>query len=135
MGKTLEDTINMHSLCIATDAPYTFKWRDNSGKSTTDLTLNRWLKNVTVKTTIETIKTEHQTIEINTEGKDETIISNSKFKTKNANGAEWEESLKPYLKDYLSNMKDKKHHKVPKWILRWASVLVQIQQSSKQQEK
>ena len=57
MGKTLEDTINMHSLCIATDAPYTFKWRDNSGKSTTDLTLNRGLKNVTVKTTIETIKT------------------------------------------------------------------------------
>ena len=114
MGKTLEDTINMHSLSIATDAPYTFKRHDNSGKSTTDLTLTRGLKNVTVKTTIETIKTEHQTIEINTEGKDETIISNSKFITKNANGAEWEESLKPYLKDYLSNIKDKKHHKVPK---------------------
>ena len=110
MGKTLED-INIHSLSIATDAPYyilympymayTFKRCDNSGKSTIDLTLTRGLKNVKVKTTTETIKTEHQAIEINTEGKDETIISNPKFKTKNANGAEWKESLKPYLEDYL----------------------------------
>ena len=100
MGKTLED-INIHSLSIATDAPYTFKRCDNSGKSTIDLTLTRGLKNVKVKTTTETVKTEHQAIEINTEGKDETIISNPKFKTKNANGAEWKESLKPYLEDYL----------------------------------
>ena len=52
MGKTLEDIINRHSLNIATDAPYiyTFKRCDNSGKSTIDLTLNRGLKNVKVKT-------------------------------------------------------------------------------------
>ena len=56
MGKTLED-INIHSLSIATDAPYTFKRCDNSGKSTIDLTLTRGLKNVKVKTTTETIKT------------------------------------------------------------------------------
>ena len=104
MGKTLEDIINVHSLSIATDAPYTFKRHDNSGKSTTDLTLTRGLKNVKVKTAIKTIKTEHQTIEINTEGKDETIISNPKFKTKNANRAERKESLKPYLKDYLEEL-------------------------------
>ena len=102
MGKTLEDIINRHGLNIATDAPYTFKRRDNSGKSTIDLTLTRGLKNVKVKTKeIETIKTEHQAIEINIEGKDETIISSPKFKTKNANWAEWKESLKPHLEDYL----------------------------------
>ena len=85
LGKTLEDIIKRHGLSIATGAPYTFKQRDDSGKSTIDLTLNRGLKNVKVKTKeIETIKTEHQTIEINIEGNDETIISNSKFKTKNA---------------------------------------------------
>ena len=102
MGKTLEDIINRHGLNIATDAPYTFKRRDNSGKSTIDLTLTRGLKNVKVKTKeIETIKTEHQAIEINIEGKDETIISSPKFKTKNVNWAEWKESLKPHLEDYL----------------------------------
>ena len=102
MGKTLEDIINRHGLNIATDAPYTFKRRDNSGKSTIDLTLTRGLKNVKVKTKeIETIKTEHQAIEINIEGKDETIISSPKFKTKNANWAERKESLKPHLEDYL----------------------------------
>ena len=102
MGKTLEDIINRHGLNIATDAPYTFKRHDNSGKSTIDLTLSRGLKNVKVKTKeIETIKTEHQAIEINIEGKDETIISSPKFKTKNANWAEWKESLKPHLEDYL----------------------------------
>ena len=58
MGKTLEDIINRHGLNIATDAPYTFKRRDNSGKSTIDLTLTRGLKNVKVETKeIETIKT------------------------------------------------------------------------------
>ena len=63
MGKTLEDIINRHGLNIATDAPYTFKRLDNSGKSTIDLTLTRGLKNVKVKTKeIETIKTEHQAI-------------------------------------------------------------------------
>ena len=88
MGKTLEDITNRHSLNIATDAPYTFK-QHNSGKSTIDLTLTKGLKNVKVKTKeIETIKTEHQAIEINIEGKDETIISSPKFKTKNANWAE-----------------------------------------------
>ena len=89
MAKTLEDIINRHGLNIATDAPYTFKRRDNSGKSTIDLTLTRGLKNVKVKTKeIQTVKTEHQAIEINIEGKDETIISSPKFKTKNANWAE-----------------------------------------------
>ena len=71
---------------ILLDATYTFKRRDNSGKSTIDLTLTRGPKNVKVKTKeIEAIKTEHQAIEINIEGKDETVISNPKFKTKNAN--------------------------------------------------
>ena len=102
MGKTLEDIINRHSLNTATDAPYTFKQCDNSGKSTIDLTLTKGLKNVKVKTKeIETIKTEHQAIEINIEGKDETIISSPKFKTKNVNWAEWKVSLKPHLEDYL----------------------------------
>ena len=91
-----------HSLSIATDAPYIFKWSDNSGKSTIDLTLTRGLKNIKVKTKkIETIKTEHQAIEINIEGKDETIISNPKLKTKNVNWTEWKESLKPHIEDYL----------------------------------
>ena len=91
MGKTLEDIINRHGLNIATDAPYTFKRRDNSGKSTIDLTLTRGLKNVKVKTKeIETIKTEHQAVEINVEGKDETIISNPKFKTKKCELAKME---------------------------------------------
>ena len=102
MGRTLEDIINRHGLNIATDAPYTFKRHDNSGKSTIDLTLSRGLKNVKVKTKeIETIKTEHQTIETNIEGKDETIISSPKFKTKNVNWAEWKVSLKTHLEDYL----------------------------------
>ena len=79
--KTLED-INRHSLNIATDAPYTFKRRDNSGKITIDLTLTRGLKNVKVKTKEIETKTDHQAVEINIEGKDETIISNPKFKTK-----------------------------------------------------
>ena len=71
-------------------------------KSTIDLTLTRGLKNVKVKTTeIETLKTEHQATETNIEGKDETIINSPKFKTKNSNWAEWEESLKPRLEDYL----------------------------------
>ena len=82
MGKTSEEIINRHVLNIATDAPYTFKWRDNLGKSTIDLTLTRGIKNLKVKTKeIETIKAEHQAIEINIEGKDETIMSNPKFKT------------------------------------------------------
>ena len=101
MGKTLEDITNRHSLNIATDAPYTFK-QHNSGKSTIDLTLTKGLKDVKVKTKeIETIKTEHQTIETNIEAKDETIISSPKFKTKNVNWAEWKVSLKPHLEDYL----------------------------------
>ena len=50
MGKTLEDIINRHGLNIATDASYIFKRRDNSGKSTKDLTLTRGLKNVKTKT-------------------------------------------------------------------------------------
>ena len=83
MGKTLENIINRHSLNIATDAPlYTFKRCDNSGKSTIDLTLTRGLKNVKVKTKEIETKTDHQAVEINIEGKDETIISNPKFKTK-----------------------------------------------------
>ena len=102
MGKTLEDIINRHGLNIATDASHIFKRRDNSEKSTKDLTLTRGLKNVKTKTKeILTIKTEHQAIEIKTDSKDETIISNPKFKTKNANWAEWKEFLKLHLEDYL----------------------------------
>ena len=63
MGKTVEGIINRHGLNIATDVPYAFKRRDNSGKSTIDLSLTRGLKNVKVKT--KEIKTEHQAIEIN----------------------------------------------------------------------
>ena len=100
MGKTLEDIINRHGLNVATDVPYTFKRCDNWGKSKIDLTLTRGLKNLKVKTKeIETIKTESQAIEI--EVKDETIISNPKFKRKNASWAEWKEFLKPRLEDYL----------------------------------
>ena len=33
MGKTLDDIINRYGLSIAADAPYTFKWHDNSGKA------------------------------------------------------------------------------------------------------
>ena len=74
MGKTLEDSINRHGLNIATDASYIFKRRDNSGKSTKDLTLTRGLKNVKTKTKeIWTIKTEHQAIEININSKNQTI--------------------------------------------------------------
>ena len=102
MGKTLEDIINRYGLNIATDPLYTFKRRDNSGKITIDLTLTRELKHVKVKIKeIETIKTEHQAIEINTQGKDETIISNPKFKTEKANWVEWKESLKPHIEDSL----------------------------------
>ena len=57
-SKTLEYLINRHGPNNATDAPYTFKQSDNSGKSTVDLTLTRGLKNLKVKTKkIETIKT------------------------------------------------------------------------------
>ena len=48
---------------------YTLTRRDNSRKSTKE---------------IEKIKTEHQAIEINIEGKDETIKSSPKFKAENA---------------------------------------------------
>ena len=44
MGKTLEDIKNRRGISIATDAPYTFKRRDNSGKRTIDLTLTRGIK-------------------------------------------------------------------------------------------
>ena len=102
MGKTLEDIINRHDLNIVTDAPYIFKLLDNSGKSTIGLTLTRRLKNVKVKTKeTDAIKTEHRAIEVNMEGKDETIISNSKFKAKNANWVERKESLKPHPEYYL----------------------------------
>ena len=102
MGKTLEDIKNRRGISIATDAPYTFKRRDNSGKCTIDLTLTRGIKNAKVQTKeIETIKTEHQAIELLAEGKDETIISNPTFKTKNSNWTECKESLKPHLEDYL----------------------------------
>ena len=92
---------------------YTFKRCDNSGKSTIDLTLTRGLKNVKVKTKeIETIKTEHQAIEINIEGEDETIISSPKFRTKNANWAEWKESLKQHnINKTISNNHDKTFRK------------------------
>ena len=49
---------------------YTLTRRDNSRKSTKE---------------IEKIKTKHQAIEINIEGKDETIKSSPKFKAENAN--------------------------------------------------
>ena len=65
---------------------YTLTRRDNSRKSTKE---------------IEKIKTEHQAIEINIEGKDETIKSSPKFKAENANQEEWKESLKPHPEDYL----------------------------------
>ena len=79
MDKTFEDIINRHGLNIATDAPYTFKRLDNSGRNTIDLTLTRGLKNIKVKAKeIETIKTDYQAIEINIEGKNETIISSPK---------------------------------------------------------
>ena len=92
---------------------YTFKRCDNSGKSTIDLTLTRGLKNVKVKTKeIETIKTEHQAIEINIEGEDETIISSPKFRTKNANWVEWKESLKQHnINKTISNNHDKTFRK------------------------
>ena len=50
MGKTLEEIINRHGLNIATDVSHIFKRRDNSEKSTKDLTLTRGLKNVKKKT-------------------------------------------------------------------------------------
>ena len=65
---------------------YTLTRRDNSRKSTKE---------------IEKIKTEHQAIEINIEGKDETIKSSPKFKAENTNQEEWKESLKPHPEDYL----------------------------------
>ena len=112
MGKTLEDIINRHGLNVATDVPYTFKRCDNWGKSKIDLTLTRGLKNLKVKTKEkETIKTESQAIEINIEGKDEAIISNLNFKRKNASWAEWKESLKPRLEDYLEEFPTEKQKK------------------------
>ena len=68
MGLILEDIINLHGLCIATNTDFTYQQRTmvrNSGKSTIDFTLTRALKNIKLVMKVFTLlKTRHIAIEI-----------------------------------------------------------------------
>ena len=89
MGLRLEGIINRHDFYITANTDFTDQqstMASNSGKSTTDLTLTRGLKNTKVVTKDFTlIKTRHEAIEIQME-QEPLFKPNPKFQ----NNADWE---------------------------------------------